>query len=977
MERRGKRQRWCHWLLGVLSVSALDCRGEPPDGESARLAAALTSSAPFVESGGMVVMEAENATGTAPGSGIAAGSTWTSRVVSTASLGTAIEATPNAGVRTGDSTVGPRRDYTVRFATPGTYQLWVRGRGPTADDDTIHVGLNGTPVTLGASGLLFPGAWTWLNTVGSRRVTITVTTPGLATINLWMREDGVLVDKVLLTSSSSFIPSGTGPAESAREEPAPADGGSPPPPASGAFREGDGQVVMEAENATGAAAGTGIAAGSTWTPRAVVGASGGTVLEATPNAGVRTLDSTVGPRLDYAVRFATSGTYQLWVRARGPTSDDDTIHAGLNGTPVTLGGSGLLFPSGWTWVNTVGSRRVTITVTSPGLATINLWMREDGVLVDKVLLTTSSSFVPADAGPPESVRDNQPPPDAGAPMPDAGTPPPDGGAPAADAAPPPPPGSFLESDGQVVMEAENATGAAAGSGIAASSTWTQRSATDASGGALLEATPNAGVRTLDSTVGPRLDYAVRFATTGTYQLWVRARGPTSDDDTIHAGLNGTPATLGASGLLFPGGWTWINTVGSRRVTITVTSPGLATINLWMREDGVLVDKVLLTTSPSFVPAGTGPAESPREGSAAAAVLPPGLSWCDATCLARPPAQITSCPGSTPGCTANRATTVAWTLQGRPFSGVLLAINGNNVVSRVDSGNAGSITSQLIRVDEGRAAIKSDADVTLTNYDVAPLWGGETRLDFQLVTLSGSPMSTLFYSYAGYPVGDTPAQVHQAVVSIIADEVRVAELSPLHGGLAYFTPSELSIVGEGNFAFPDGSVQINYTNPAFWAGSGQTILSISAQEFSHEYGHQIFAAIQPPYGTAPDCLDEGAANAIGFVVGRVPASKLGPVGGMGENFDGDCKLAHEHHDVGNCYFFHVNKAGLLNDAFMRAIYHPQHVYRFDSCNPASLRTGDSLVVIFTEATGQDQTALVQQMGMPTSGSYDDSKVTLGL
>ncbi len=608
---------WQRWGPVVIALALGACQGDGRFG--AEIVAAVVSDTPFVEGGGQVVIEAENATGEGDGTGIAAGATWTGKAIISASGGVAIEATPNAGVHTGETTVGPRRDYKVRFTTPGTYQVWIRAWGPTSSDDSLHAGLNGTPVSLGASGVnVLSSNWGWVNTVGSRRLTVTVTSAGLATVNLWMREDGVRIDKLLLTTSSSFTPSGPGPAESPRDSQPQADAGQPDghvhpepdsapppvdmymaPPAEGAFAESGGEVVMEAENATGEAAGTGSAAGSSWTVRAVSAASGGSAIEATPNAGVHTADTTVGPRRDYRVRFATAGTYQLWVRARGPTTSDDTVHAGLNGTPATLGGAGLLFPPGWTWMNKVDTRRVTVTVSSPGLATINLWMREDGLFVDKILLTTNASFTPSGTGPAESSRDGQPPPP---PPPDGGAPPPSGGEVA-----------FVENGGQVAMEAENATGAAAGTGVAAGSTWTARAAGPASAGMAIEATPNAGVRTGDMTVGPRRDYRVRFSTAGTYQVWVRASGPTTNDDTFHAGLNGTPATLGESGLLVPPSWTWINKVGPRRVTVTVPGPGLATVNLWMREDGIIVDKILLTTNASFTPSGTGPAESPREG----------------------------------------------------------------------------------------------------------------------------------------------------------------------------------------------------------------------------------------------------------------------------------------------------------------------------------------------------------------------------
>src|SRR5690606_28971361 len=61
-------------------------------------------------------------------------------------------------------------------------------------------------------------------------------------------------------------------------------------------------------------------------------------------------------------------------------------------------------------------------------------------------------------------------------------------------------------------------------------------------------------------------------------------------------------------------WRWTDEVlgGTSSVTISVPSPGTYTINVWMREDGVLYDKLVLTTDGQFTPSGQGPAESDRD-----------------------------------------------------------------------------------------------------------------------------------------------------------------------------------------------------------------------------------------------------------------------------------------------------------------------------------------------------------------------------
>ena len=61
-------------------------------------------------------------------------------------------------------------------------------------------------------------------------------------------------------------------------------------------------------------------------------------------------------------------------------------------------------------------------------------------------------------------------------------------------------------------------------------------------------------------------------------------------------------------------WLWTkNTMDSAVAVLNIGSTGTHTINIWMREDGVQVDKLLLTVSSSYAPSGLGPPESPRSG----------------------------------------------------------------------------------------------------------------------------------------------------------------------------------------------------------------------------------------------------------------------------------------------------------------------------------------------------------------------------
>jgi lysophospholipase L1-like esterase len=142
--------------------------------------------------------------------------------------------------------------------------------------------------------------------------------------------------------------------------------------------------------------------------------------------------------------------------------------------------------------------------------------------------------------------------------------------------------------------------------------WSQVATSGSSGGAALQALPDDRLQPVLAGAGPRLDYQVQFARTGTHYVWIRALAHSHKSDSLYVGLDGgTAAAAAVSGLNVDGvTWTWTKkTQTSAIATINVTSPGLHTINVWMRESGIVLDKLVLTTSSSYTPTGTGPAET--------------------------------------------------------------------------------------------------------------------------------------------------------------------------------------------------------------------------------------------------------------------------------------------------------------------------------------------------------------------------------
>jgi hypothetical protein len=167
--------------------------------------------------------------------------------------------------------------------------------------------------------------------------------------------------------------------------------------------------------------------------------------------------------------------------------------------------------------------------------------------------------------------------------------------------------SFQENDGQAVMEAEHFTGQV----NRANRTWlTQTVLSDFAGSSYLNIIPDAGLLfTTDYTSSsPELHYSLNFTTTGVYTVWIRGYAPDGAGDSVYVGLDDHLATALTD--FEPRGWSWANqsTQGSP-VTLEITEPGLHTLRIWQREDGLRLDRILLTTDSNLFPSGDGPLES--------------------------------------------------------------------------------------------------------------------------------------------------------------------------------------------------------------------------------------------------------------------------------------------------------------------------------------------------------------------------------
>ncbi len=395
------------------------------------------------------------------------------------------------------------------------------------------------------------------------------------------------------------------------------------------------------------------------------------------------------PRLDFDVNFVKTGTHYVWVRGYGPNLGSDSIHIGLNNIAVASAGAMKSFSpnKSWIWCGDAEGTGVlapaTINIPSAGIHTINAWMREDGFIFDKIVITTDPGYVPTDIGPGESPYLDSG--SSGLYSPQIISIAPDSvivnsvyqynvnasGSPEA---------SFVLANGPAGMVINSATGElswtpdsvgtysvtviaqntigsdaqsftitvldqpslptdyaqfqqdSGNQGIVSieaehfnvnnsysNHNWISNITVGSSGNEAMEAAPNIKFSVTANYApdnSPRLDFDVNFVKTGTHYVWVRGYGPDLGSDSIHIGLNNIAvSSAGAMKSFSPNkSWIWCGDAEGTGVLapaiIDIPSTGIHTINAWMREDGFIFDKIVITTDPDYVPTDIGPGESP-------------------------------------------------------------------------------------------------------------------------------------------------------------------------------------------------------------------------------------------------------------------------------------------------------------------------------------------------------------------------------
>jgi len=140
-----------------------------------------------------------------------------------------------------------------------------------------------------------------------------------------------------------------------------------------------------------------------------VGHAGAGFMEAGDPSGDDYGDTTDGSRMSWEIEFTSTGTYYVWARMAQNTDDHDAIHIGLDGNLTSYGGEGMFVADpGWNWANSIENEtlnwRAFVDVATPGRHTFDVWVKEDGVQLDRLVLVQSATWTPGQTtGPNESA----------------------------------------------------------------------------------------------------------------------------------------------------------------------------------------------------------------------------------------------------------------------------------------------------------------------------------------------------------------------------------------------------------------------------------------------------------------------------------------------------------------------------------------------------------------------------------------------
>jgi alpha-glucuronidase/uncharacterized protein YjdB len=341
------------------------------------------------------------------------------------------------------ATTAPSMEYDIYLTTTGTFPMEIY-RVPTLNaKGQVRFAYSvdgGEPIVVSSDAVDEGQGTIWVThlfqQIEKHVVTLPALTAGAHTIKLWMVDNFISIDKmVIYTGPDGILQTHLGPDESYHSvyhtdfsttvkllDRTPVEAAQKDLPAtwgSGAFIESDGKVSIEAEYAMeakytmtmGTDYPTDIDAYAYHVEKAD---QSGNLVEGwrltqsptgmamrVPDAGRQYTENKdwkpYSPELGYKVNFTTTGRYNVWVLWRFVDDASDSIRGGLDGTYGNNFNTAAFFSNSldekWHWkkvTTDINGNSGGMNITTAGEHTINFWMREDGVYIDRIYMTKGS-----------------------------------------------------------------------------------------------------------------------------------------------------------------------------------------------------------------------------------------------------------------------------------------------------------------------------------------------------------------------------------------------------------------------------------------------------------------------------------------------------------------------------------------------------------------------------------------------------------
>jgi len=293
---------------------------------------------------------------------------------------------------------GSRLDYSLKFTTEESYHIWIKMKGNSYGNDSIGIAwkFEGESYSLieryDSFGWSTSGIWEWEPEFYRDPIMINASKNDIVTLSIWMLEDGVMIDEILITTDKDLKPKNTDP-HTLANKPLNCEGSG-----NSWIVEKEQETFIEAEDYSSCVYGEGKSMNHKWETIIDYNSSNDAYVTALPDERLHVKDER-GPGLNYDVYFPEGGIYFVWISMKGNSYSNDTI--GLNWNSDGIESNMTVIASfawnsygQWEWEPQTSQEPLNISVSGGETATLTIWMREDGVQFDRFIITSDENFDP-------------------------------------------------------------------------------------------------------------------------------------------------------------------------------------------------------------------------------------------------------------------------------------------------------------------------------------------------------------------------------------------------------------------------------------------------------------------------------------------------------------------------------------------------------------------------------------------------------